>query len=90
MPKLTAQNASKVIAAGRGVLEAREALEGQSLADMYASGMMNPRLLSAHDALDRALDRVLAPRRRITTEVDRLAVLFELYERITTEGQLTV
>lgn len=90
MPKLTVQNANKVITAGRGVLEAREELEGQSLADMYASGMMNPRLLSAHDALDRALDRVLAPRRRITTEVDRLAALFELYERITTEGQLTV
>lgn len=90
MPKLTAQNSSRVIAAGQGVLQARENLEGQSLADMYASGMMNPGLLSAHDSLDRALDKILAPRRKITTEVDRLAVLFELYERITTDGQLTV
>lgn len=90
MPKLTGQNAAKVIAAGRGILKAREELEGQSLADMYASGIMSPALLSAHDSLDRALDRVLAPRRRITTEVDRLAILFELYEQITAEGQLTV
>lgn len=90
MPRLTNQNAIKVIAAGQKILEARAELEGQSLADMYASGMMNPKLLSAHDALDWTLDRVLAPRRRISTEADRLAVLFDLYERITTEGQLTL
>lgn len=90
MPALTPSHSAAVIAAGQGVIEAREQLSGQSLADMYAASTMDTRLLAAHDKLDRALDKVLAPRRRIRTEVDRVSVLFDLYQGILKEGRLTV
>lgn len=90
LPALTKTHRKRITDAGRGVLAAREALPGQSLADMYAEGLFDPGLAAAHDALDRTLDKVLAPRRRITTEADRLGVLFSLYEAILQDGQLTL
>ena len=90
LPALTEAHRKRITDAGRGVLAAREALSGQSLADMYAEGLFDPGLAAAHDALDRTLDKVLAPRRRITTEADRLSVLFSLYEGILQDGQLTL
>lgn len=90
LPALTTAHRKRITDAGREVLAAREALTGQSLADMYAEGLFDPGLAAAHDALDRTLDKVLAPRRRITTEADRLSVLFSLYETILRDGQLTL
>ena len=90
MPRLTQSHAAKIIAAGQSILTARQLLDGQSLHDMYDSSTMDPRLLVAHENLDRALDKVLAPRRRIRAEVDRVSVLFDLYQRLLNDGQLAL
>ncbi len=80
MPALSETRREDLIAAGKGVLEARELSPGRSLASMYEPNMMALPLIKAHTALDRVMDAVLAGRKKLVTDEDRLAVLFQLYE----------
>ena len=63
------------------VLAARAAHPGATLADLYDPDLMPPNLRRAHQALDRAVDR-LYRRKRFTSERERVEYLFALYERM--------
>ena len=63
------------------VLSARAAHPGATLAQLYDPDLMPPDLRRAHQAIDRAVDR-LYRRRRFQTESERLEHLLGLYERM--------
>ena len=65
----------------QAVLDARAAHAGATLADLYDPDLMAPNLRRAHQALDRAVDR-LYRRKRFTSERERVEYLFALYERM--------
>ena len=89
LPEISEEQRRKVIAAGRKVLAAREAIEERagepvSLADMYASlATMNPALRAAHDELDSAVDVAFGASRRCSSDEARLKILFERYQELT-------
>ena len=89
LPEISEEQRRKVIAAGRKVLAAREAIEERagepvSLADMYASlATMDPALRAAHDELDSAVDVAFGASRRCSSEEARLKILFERYQELT-------
>lgn len=89
LPQISEEQRRKVIAAGRKVLAAREAIEERagepvSLADMYASlATMDPALRAAHDELDSAVDVAFGATRRCSSDEARLKILFERYQELT-------
>lgn len=89
LPPVSEEQRRKVIAAGRKVLAAREAIEERAgepvlLADMYASlASMDPALRAAHDELDSAVDVAFGASRRCSSEAKRLEILFERYQELT-------
>lgn len=89
VPQISEEQRRKVIAAGRKVLAAREAIEERagepvSLADMYASlATMDPALRAAHDELDSAVDVAFGASRRCSSDAKRLEILFERYQELT-------
>lgn len=89
LPEISEEQRRKVIAAGRKVLAAREAIEERagepvSLADMYASlATMDPALRAAHDELDSAVDVAFGASRRCASDEARLKILFERYQELT-------
>ena len=70
--------------AAQGVLDAREEFlkAGSTLADLYDPLAMPPKLVKAHAALDRAVDRCYRAQ-PFTSERQRMEFLFGLYERLT-------
>lgn len=89
LPEISEEQRRKVIAAGRKVLAAREAIEERagepvSLAEMYASlATMDPALRAAHDELDSAVDVAFGATRRCASDAKRLEILFERYQELT-------
>ena len=89
LPQISEDQRRKVIAAGRKVLAAREAIEERagepvSLAEMYASlATMDPALRAAHDELDSAVDVAFGASRRCSSDEARLKILFERYQELT-------
>lgn len=80
-PKPTAAQRAAIEAAAQGVLDARAAHPGATLADLYNPLSMPPNLTAAHRALDRAVDAAYAaPRGGFATEASRLAFLFGLHQ----------
>ena len=65
----------------QAVLDARAAHPGETLADLYDPIRMPPDLRKAHQALDRAVDRLYRPT-RFASERERVEHLFVLYERM--------
>ena len=65
----------------KAVLAARAAHPGATLADLYDPDLMPPNLRRAHQALDRAVDR-LYRRAGFSSERERVEYLFGLYERM--------
>jgi hypothetical protein len=72
---------ARIETAAQAVLDARQAFPDSSLADLYDPRTMPPQLRQAHDTLDRAVDKAygLSPS---TTDADRIAFLFEMYQEI--------
>jgi len=68
--------------AAQGVLDARAQFPNSSLADLYDPLTMPPVLLKAHQTLDRAVDAAYG-KTNFQTEAQRVAFLFELYQRYT-------
>ena len=64
----------------QAVLDARAAHPDATLADLYDPDLMPPNLHKAHQALDRAVDR-LYRRTGFATERERVAYLLMLYEK---------
>ncbi|MYB39346.1 MAG: hypothetical protein F4Y26_18570 [Gammaproteobacteria bacterium] len=65
----------------QAVLEARAAHHDATLADLYDPDLMPPNLRRAHQALDRAVDR-LYRRAGFSSERERVEHLFMLYEKM--------
>ncbi len=65
----------------QAVLDARAAYPEATLADLYDPDLMPPDLCKAHQALDRAVDRLYRPK-RFVSERERVEHLFVLYERM--------
>ena len=72
---------SKLEPLAQAVLDARAAHAGAALADLYDPDLMPPNLRRAHQALDRAVDR-LYRRAGFASERERVEHLFMLYEKI--------
>ncbi|HEX4859425.1 MAG TPA: DNA methyltransferase, partial [Usitatibacteraceae bacterium] len=73
-------------AAAQGVLDARAQFPDASLADLYDPLTMPPALVKAHQALDRAVDAAYVPsggKKSWASDAERVAFLFELYQRLT-------
>ncbi len=63
------------------VLDARDSHPDATLADLYDPDLMPVDLRRAHQALDRAVDRLYRPR-KFSSERERVEHLFTLYERM--------
>ncbi len=72
--------------AAQSVLDARAQFASSSLADLYDPLTMPPALLKAHQKLDTAVDAAYQPsggKKTYASDAERVAFLFELYQRIT-------
>jgi hypothetical protein len=70
----------------QSVLDARAQFADASLADLYDPLTMPPALLKAHQKLDAAVDAAYQPsggKKSYASDAERVAFLFELYQRIT-------
>ena len=65
----------------QAVLDARADHPDATLAELYDPDLMPPNLRRAHQALDRAVDRLYRPN-RFSSERERIEHLFVLYERM--------
>ena len=68
------------------MLDARAQFADASLADLYDPLTMPPALLKAHQKLDTAVDAAYQPsggKKTYASDAERVAFLFELYQRIT-------
>lgn len=89
LPEISEEQRRKVIAAGRKVLAAREAIEEREdepvpLETLYESlATMDPALRAAHDELDSAVDVAFGASRRCASDAKRLEILFERYQELT-------
>ena len=75
-----AADLSKLESLAQTVLDARAAYPDSTLANLYDPDLMPPKLRKAHQALDRAVDR-LYRRRGFGSERERVEHLFMLYEK---------
>ncbi len=83
-PQPRADQRQRVAKCAKEVLDARAAEPGSTLADLYDRDSTPHRLLTAHHALDRAVDVLfIDPRRRFRTDADRLPILLDRYRQIT-------
>ncbi|MGP9684079.1 type IIL restriction-modification enzyme MmeI, partial [Brachybacterium sp. AOP3-A1-3] len=79
LPELSDSARDAIIAAGQGVLDARALRPERALAQHYNKLAMDPRLIKAHDALDRVVDKAFGARKALQTEEERQEVLFKRY-----------
>ena len=72
--------------AAQQVLAERAVFPDSTLADLYDPLSMPPRLVKAHQMLDKAVDAAYKPsggKKTWTSDAERVAFLFELYQKIT-------
>ena len=82
-PDATGKQRETIGQLGQAILDARALFPGSTLADLYDPLTMPPALRKAHEAVDRAVDRLYAPRRTFTGDTDRLVLLFTRYQQLT-------
>ncbi len=75
---------------GQAILDARALFPHSTLADLYDPLTMPPALRKAHESVDRAVDRLYAPRRTFAGDTDRLVVLFTRYQQLSAGSGATV
>ncbi len=83
LPEVPNDLRGKIVAAGQGVLEARERHPERSLADHYNPLAMDPALIKAHDKLDAVVDRAFGATRTCQSEKERQEILFTRYAEMT-------
>jgi hypothetical protein len=81
-PQPTAAQRAKIEQAAQGILDARAAHPGATLAELYDPLAMPPNLVAAHRANDRAVDAAYGQPRGFATEAARLAFLFARYQAL--------
>src|ERR1700692_2157923 len=79
-PEMSRPQQDNIEKLAQDVLDARAAFPKSTLDDLYDSDTMPPSLRRAHDALDKAVDR-LYRRPPFAFERERVEHLFELYEK---------
>lgn len=84
LPDLTAAQRKVIIDAGQAVLAARAADTGYTLAQEYDPRGMTLALVTAHRALDKAVDKAFGLSRGRTDDHKRLQTLFAHYRNLTT------
>ena len=82
MPKMTDKQKQAIASKAQAVLDARANHAGASLADLYDPDTMPPDLLRAHQALDKAVEK-LYRKTPFQSERERVEHLFALYEQLT-------
>ncbi len=80
MPPATS-DVSKLESLAKAVIDTRAAYPDATLADLYDPDLMPPDLRRAHQAIDRAVDR-LYRRTGFASERERAEHLFMLYEKM--------
>ena len=83
---LSDKQRSAIEHAAQCVLDARAQFADASLADLYDPLTMPPALLKAHQKLDAAVDAAYLPsggKKAYASDAERVAFLFDLYQRIT-------
>jgi hypothetical protein len=80
-PTISADQSTALESLTDAVLEARDGYPSTSLSDLYDPDLMPPELRRAHDAVDKAVDR-LYTRTGFSSERERIEHLFHLYERL--------
>lgn len=85
VPDLDCQARQRIIDAGKKILDARSERPEQSLADLYDPYLMggHKSLQKAHDQLDTVVDKLFGASRRLTSDKQRLELLFPAYRRLT-------
>lgn len=81
-PEPTDRQRAAIETAAQSVLDERARHPESTLADLYDPLSMPPGLVKAHQTLDRAVDAAYG-RTSFTSEADRVAFLFTLYEKLT-------
>ena len=81
-PDVTVATKKRLAVGAEAVLEARAAQPEATLADLYDPVAMPDALVDAHDELDAIVDSLFAPRKRFTSDSDRLSILFDRYETL--------
>ena len=81
--RLSEKNQNKVADKAQKVLDIRAEYSDSSLADLYDPLTMPPKLVKAHQELDKAVDLCYRPQKFIT-EIARIEFLFDLYKEYTT------
>lgn len=84
--ELSDKHRNAIKQAAQCVLDARAQFADASLADLYDPLTMPPALLKAHQKLDTAVDAAYQPsggKKSYASDAERVAFLFELYQRIT-------
>ncbi len=76
------KNIAKVEENAQKVLDVRSTFENSSLADLYDPLTMPPKLVKAHQELDKAVDLCYRPQ-AFTNEAGRIEFLFDLYNQYT-------
>ena len=76
-PTVSDEAKKAIETAAQGVLDARAAHPGQTLADLYDPLYMPPDLLKAHQHLDALVDKAYG--RKFANDAERVAHLFDLY-----------
>ncbi|RMB63974.1 class I SAM-dependent DNA methyltransferase [Dokdonia sinensis] len=80
--EVSEKNKKKVEEKAQKVLDVRAQFPDSSLADLYHHLSMPPKLIKAHQALDKAVDLCYRPQ-AFTNETARIEYLFDLYNQYT-------
>jgi len=78
----TAKQREAIESTAQAVLDTRAQFPGSTLADLYDPLAMPAALLKAHQKLDTAVDAAYG-RKSFKSDAERVAYLFELYQRAT-------
>lgn len=78
---ITDKQKQAIESAAQVVLDIREKYPQSSLADLYDPNAMPPELVKAHQKLDAAVDAAYS-KRKFSGDADRVAFLFDLYQKI--------
>jgi hypothetical protein len=82
-PTPTDQQRTAIETAGQAVLDARKLYPKDTLAYLYDPLSMPPDLVKAHQKLDKAVEKAYG--REFISDTERVAYLFELYQKLTGE-----
>lgn len=82
VPSFDGDTRQKITDAGKKVIEARARFPEKSFYDLYDPFLMPRPLQKAHDDLDRIVDRIFGASRRLTSDKQRLELLFPAYQAL--------